>query len=111
MVDSATLIDNIFTNCYFDLANTFQCILKTVSTDQFSFPIDFSQRISNTETYNVRRNLSQRNKNAFLCSISTVDCQTLYNDSDLHSAFGMFHSKLLELYNKHFPKTKGQVWI
>ena len=24
----------------------------------------------------------------------------------MHSAFGMFHSKLLELYNKHFPKQK-----
>ena len=55
MGDSATLIDNIFTNCYFDLGNTFQCIIKTYITDHFPvIHVDFSQRISKTETYTVR---------------------------------------------------------
>ena len=107
MGDSATLIDNIFTNCYFDLGNTFQCIIKTDITDHFPvIHVYFSHRINKTETYTVRRNLSHRNKNAFLGSISTVDWYPLLNDTDMQSAFGMFHSKLLELYNKHFPKQR-----
>ena len=97
--DSATLIDNIFTNCYFDQRNTFQCIKKIYITDHFPvIHVDFLQIISKIETYKVRGNLSQSNKNAFLCSITPVNWYPLLNDTDMQSTLGMFPSKLLELF-------------
>ena len=49
------------------------------------------------------------NKNAFLCSVSPVNWYPLLNDTDMQSTLGMFPSKLLELYNKHFSKKRQRV--
>ena len=62
---SATLIDNIFVNCC-DLDRSFQCILVTDISDHL--PIVFSDENSVTgcsECYIWRRNMSQRNRQAF----------------------------------------------
>ena len=53
---SATLIDNIFTNSYLNIENTFQCNI-------YIFPIihvDYEMKEINADTYVVQRNLSQK---------------------------------------------------
>ena len=43
--ESATLIDNIFTNCYTDLENSFQCLIYTDITDHFPIiHVDFKTK-------------------------------------------------------------------
>ena len=61
---SATLIDNIFTNCYLNIENTFQCIIYTDITDHFPIiHVDYEMKEINADTYVVQRNLSQKKSN------------------------------------------------
>ena len=41
-----------------------------------------------------------------LNDISAIDWQMVYSETDMQNAFSLFHSKLVELYHKHFPKQK-----
>ena len=50
--------------------------------------------------------MSQWNKLAFQNAISAIDWQMIYSETDMQNAFSLFHSKLVELYHKHFPKQK-----
>ena len=54
---SVTLIDNIFTNCYLNIENTFQCIIYTDIRDHFPIiHVDNEMKEINTGTYVVQRN-------------------------------------------------------
>ena len=104
---SATLIDNIFTNCFSNIHDTFQCLIQTDISDHFPIiHVDGSVKQAVSDTYIHRRNMSQRNKHEFLCAMSTVDFNSIYSQIDTQEAFSMFHSMLLKLYNKHFPMQK-----
>ena len=50
--------------------------------------------------------MSQRNRLAFQNAISAIDWQMVYSETDMQNAFSLFHSELVELYHKHFPKQK-----
>ena len=50
--------------------------------------------------------MSQRNKLAFRDDLANLDWNEMYHLSETQAAFGWFHSKLLLLCNKHFPKQK-----
>ena len=103
---SATLIDNIFVN-YSDLQNSFQCILVTDISDHL--PVVFIDRNSVTDSsegYIWRRNMCQRNRQAFSNAISSFDWDEIYEETDMQTAYSLFHSKFLRLYNIHFPKQK-----
>ena len=50
--------------------------------------------------------MSQRNRLAFQNAISAIDWQMVYSVTDMQNGFSLFHSKLVELYHKHFPKQK-----
>ena len=64
--NSATLIDNIFTNCYCNIENTFQCLIYTDVSDHFPVVhIDFEMQLCDTDTAVTRRNLSYRNRQRF----------------------------------------------
>ena len=104
---SATLIDNIFSNCFSNIRDTFQCLIQTDISDHFPIiHVDGSVKQAVSDTYIHRRNTSQRNKHEFLCVLSTVDFNSIYSQTDTQEAFSMFHSMLLKLYNKHFPMQK-----
>ena len=104
---NATLIDNIFTNCYNHIENTFQCLIVSDVSDHCPIiHVDYSTKGAKTESYYTRRNMSQRNKLAFQNAISVIDWQMVYSETDMQNAFRLFHSKLVELYHKHFPKQK-----
>ena len=102
---SATLIDNIFTNCYLNIENTFQCIIYTDITDHFPIiHVDYEMKEINADTYAIQRNLSQKNQIEFRKDMGSLDWGSVFNERDTQAAFSRFHGILLKLYNKHFPQ-------
>ena len=106
---NATLIDNIFTNCYNHIESTFQCLIVSDVSDHCPIiHVDYSSKGAKTESHHTRRNMSQRNRLAFHNAISAIDWQMVYSETDMQNAFSLLHSKLIELYHKHFPEQK--IW-
>ena len=66
--------------------------------------IDFEMKLCDTDTSVTRRNLSYKNRQRFYKSISSVNWEALYSESDTQTAFGLFHSTLLKHFHKSFPK-------
>ena len=103
---TATLIDNIFTNST-NIENSFQGLLVTDVSDHLPiFCVDLEKSDCVKEDFIYRRNMSQRSKLAFRDDLANLDWNEMYHISDTQAAFGWFHSKLLLLCNKHFPKQK-----
>ena len=103
---TATLIDNIFTNST-NIENSFQGLLVTDVSDYLPiFCVDLEKSDCVKEDFIYRRNMSQRSKLAFRDDLANLDWNEMYHLSDTQAAFGWFHSKLLLLCNKHFPKQK-----
>ena len=50
--------------------------------------------------------MCQRNRQAFSNAISSFDWDEIYEETDMQTAYSLFHSKFLRLYNIHFPKQK-----
>ena len=103
--NSATSIDNIFTNHYVNLDNSFQCVIYTDVSDHFPvIHIDTAMKLIKTEMSSSRRNMSFRNKQEFCLALSETDWGEIYNTTDTQEAFTKFHSVLTTVYTKHFPK-------
>ena len=103
---SATLIDNIFVNCC-DLDRSFQCILVTDISDHLPIVFIDENNVTNcSEWYIWRRNMSQRNRQAFSNAIASFDWSEIYHETDMQKAYSLFHSNFLRLYNINFPKQK-----
>ena len=85
---SATLIDNILTNSLSDMDHTLQG--KTYSDISDRFPviyIDYSFHAANVDSAIVRRNMSQRNKQAFCRAVSEIDWGPLYISGNAQESF------------------------
>ena len=107
---SATLINNIFTNKHDDVVNTFQCLIYTDISDHYpTIHMDYSMKESPPDSHITRRNLSQRNRLQFYNEISAMDWDLIYQEIDTQEAFSTFHRVLLKVYNKHFPKQKVNI--
>ena len=103
--NSATLIDNIFTNCYGNIENTFQCLIYTDVSDHFPIVhIDSEMKLCDIDSVVTRRNLSYKNRQRFYESISSLDWGAIYSESDTQTAFSLFHSTLLKHFHINFPK-------
>ena len=97
--NSATLIDNIFTTCYGNIQETFQCLISTDVSDHLAFVhIDSEMKLCDTDSVVTRRNLSYKNRQRFYESISSIDWGAIYGENDTQTAFSLFHYTLL----KHF---------
>ena len=102
---SATLIDNIFTNSLSDEGLTIQGIIDSGVSDHFPIiHIDYSFQVLEIEADIVQRNMSRRNKQAFHGAVSDIDWEALYIYGNAQESFSSFHSTLLKLFNKNFPK-------
>ena len=100
----ATLIDNIFTNSYSDIENTFQCLIYTDITDHYPIVhIDFNIQVCDPDTVVIQRNFSQRNRQQFYESVASLDWQSVKSETDAQRVFSSFHSLLIKLFHKHFP--------
>ena len=116
---SATLIDNIFTNNYQNVCETMQAIFVTDISDHLSvIHINWNATDDNHELYVVKHLNNQRNRLAFSQAIQAIDWSNIYHMPDTQSAFTCFHETICKLCNKHFPKQRikinynhGKPWL
>ena len=102
---SATLIDNIFSNSLSDKGLTIQGIIYSDISDHFPIiHIDYSFQVPEIDAIIVQRNMSRRNKLTFHSAVSDIYWEALYISGNAQESFSRFHSTLLKLFNKHFPK-------
>jgi hypothetical protein len=102
---SATLIDNIFTNDFNQPELNLQGVLIADVTDHFPiFHIRKNVIKRRSVVQYVRRDLSSYRKTNFINELNTIDWNVLYSVTDAQEAFSYFHTVLVTLYNKHFPK-------
>ena len=57
----------------------------------------------------LKRSNSSRNKQAFLEDLRIADWDSIYRIQDTQLAFSQFHSLLLSLFNKNFPKREVKI--
>ena len=108
---SATAIDNIITNNLMDLENDHRGILICDISDHFPIFHITNKMSSNitSDKYITSRNYSYRNKMSFQNDVSVLDWSEIYTKSDTQTAFTLFHTKIMALFNKHFPKRKQKI--
>ena len=105
--NSASLIDNIFTNHFDSSLQSSEGILVTDITDHYPiFHINRQITAYETEIYMERRLYNQRNKQAFLEALQKTDWGDICSIPGTKSCFGIFHCKLVSLLNKSFPNVK-----
>ena len=105
--NSATLIDNIFTNHFDCSLQSSEGIFVTDITDHYPvFHINHQIFASETEIYMERTLYNQRNKQAFLQVLQETDWSDIFNIPGTQSCFNTFHDKLVSLLNKSFPKVR-----
>ena len=105
--NSATLIDNIFTNHLDKSLQSSEGILVTDITDHYPvFHINRQITTMDSEIYIEKRLYNQRNKQAFLGAIQEIDWGEIYSTPGTRSCFDIFHGKLVRLLNKCFPKVR-----
>ena len=107
---SATLIENILTNCMENCGDSSQGLLVTDVTDHYPiFHINPQITTEESEVYLFKRSYSIKNKNAFLDTIRGIGWNEIYNNSGTQKCFDLFHGKLLTLLNKFFPKVRRKM--
>ena len=107
--NSATLIDNIFTNNINTIEKDQQRILVTDNTDHFPlyYVSSCHMQLMPNDSYICRRNYCYNNKLAFQRALSETDWSEMCMQCDnVQSAFSMFHSRYVDLFDKHFPQRK-----
>ena len=104
--NSATLIDNIFTNNINTIEKDQQGIVVTDNIPVFYVNSCHKQLITN-DLYICRWNYCYDNKLVFQQALSEADWSGLYMQwDDVQRAFALFHSRYVDLFDKHFPKRK-----
>ena len=108
--DSASIIDNIFTNNLNELSNCLHGIFVTDISDHYPiFHMNLDKSEKQTDTYVMKRKYTEANKHSFLHSLHEIDWHEIYNIPETNSSFDKFHSILKELHAKHFPKVKVKI--
>ena len=110
-LNSATIIDNIFTNNIGELECGQNGILVTDISDHFPiFHVGKNIRISEScETNITSRNYSHVNKLSFQQALTEIDWSEMYLLSDTQTAFSLFYSRFTKLFDKHFPRKKSKL--
>ena len=104
---SATLMDNIVTNNHEYLNCSLNGILVADLSDHFPiFHVNCSLTVGETVSYLVTLVYNERNKQNFVQSISVVDWTEICKIPDTQSCFKLFHSMLISLHDKCFPKIR-----
>ena len=104
---TSTLIDNIFTNCFFE-SSLKKGIIKTPISDHFpifaAFNTDKNSSITSKKTVITKRIFSEVNKENFKNDLRLTDWDLLNtNENDANIMYDNFSNKFLKLYHKHFP--------
>lgn len=104
---SATLIDNIFTNNDMN-NNILNGILFTDITDHYPIFTILNKSLHTEKKINIYRNYSQLNITKFKSDLDSYNWNNVYSKSECQEAFTEFHKTLTKLYNKTFPVLKSQ---
>ena len=106
--NSATIIDNIFTNNIGESECGHNGILVSDISDHFPiFHIwKHTQIAQSDDTYISSRNYSHVNKLSFQQALSEIDWSEMYVLSDTQSVLSLFYSRFIKLFDKHFPRKK-----
>lgn len=101
---SATLIDNIFTNHLNIDSNVWNGILYTDISDHLPiFHFSASKSTHAKNDYVIRRIYSSENSNNFVNLMQGHDWSDLYMLSDPNEAFNVFHKVFINYFNECFP--------
>ena len=105
--DTATLIDNIFTNDLCTKNKRTSGILTTDITDHYIiFHIIDLVNIPVKDDFFLTRKFSEKNKELFSNAISNIDWKNVLPDTGAQQAFSIFHSSIKREYDKYFPVVK-----
>ena len=103
--NSATLIDNIFSN---NISNNgfFNGLLVTDVSDHLPiFTINYNLNVSPPAALSRTRSLSDRNIQNFKNKLSCIDWSNVMQTRDGKEAFSIFHEQLVNAYDAAFPLT------
>ena len=102
--NSATLIDNIFTNMVKTSSSVFTGVLYTDITDHFPvFYIDTSVSLSINDSIIRKRVYSDENVNKFNSRLSSTDWTSVLSANDAQEAYSNFNDIMSKMYNECFP--------
>ena len=104
---SATLIDSIFTNNTNSSGSLTQGVFVTDITDHYPiFHINHELTYEIADEIIVKRIYNSKNMREFSETLSHTDWSVMYTASGTQEAFDLFHNKIMELHNKHFPRVR-----
>ena len=105
--NSATLIDNIFTNNTCTMGSLIQGVFVTDITDHYPI-FHINQELTSVivDEIIVKRIYNEKNMREFSETLSHTDWSEIYSASSTQGAFDLFHNQLMVLHNKHFPKVR-----
>ena len=106
-VQSATIIDNIFTN-YMNNTLVSGLLMKDISDHLPVFVIYGCNYVKRKEDNIVRyrRKRTEQHINAFKSDLQAHNWNNLYEESDIDKAYGIFLETFKALYNKNCPIKK-----
>ena len=109
--NTATIIDNIYTNNISNMNESIQGILITDISDHYPiFHVNSNRSDSNnSEMYIMKRKYTTTNKLSFQNSLENIDWQTVFDNSTTNGSFDHFHGILKKLHDTHFPKVKVKI--
>jgi len=102
--DSATIIDNVFTNDINACNTNTMGIFYTDITDHFPIFVILDQTVHN----NIKRSITKRcinthSINNFKHMLNETNWESVLHNNDAQNAYTMFVNKITELYNQAFP--------
>ena len=108
--DTATIIDNIFTNNLNALENSMHGVFVTDISDHYPvFYISFSDSKKSKDVDILKRKYTSNNKQSFLDSLKDISWKSVFDHSTTNLSFGCFLDIIRELHNRHFPKVRIKV--
>jgi hypothetical protein len=100
---SASLIDNIFTNNHMNSKTLNGILLANISDHLPIFTINCNSKIVEKENEVRKRVYSQHNIELFSSKLEQLNWNAVLNDSDGPSAFDSFYQTFSNVYNDSFP--------
>ena len=105
--NTATLIDNIFTNTYDSKSKALSGIYPTTISDHYLiWHISQIQESPKPPTYMLKRKFNEEAKNIFLQKLQEIKWDNILSNSDTQDAFSKFHDIYRNAFETSFPIIK-----
>jgi len=101
--DSATIIDNIFTNDIAYSKTLMHGILYTDISDHFPVFAILKSNVCNTQLYIKKRCFNEEKNNLFKKQLSETNWDFVLSQDNTQTAYSMFTNRISSLYQKAFP--------